>query len=137
MTHAHASDGSRWVVQTISAAVSNGHARPNGLNGSCRLSAPAATVTPASLQSPNGGDAPRHRLLAIAALQEQVRRRQGNDRDACGRNLLGDPSLLGLGAAAEADAVTRGDRVLEPGAGHRLGEMGETVDRGVERLVGV
>ena len=53
---------------TISAAVSNGHARPTGLNGSCRLSAPAATLTPAVAQraaprsaraaSPAGGRGP-------------------------------------------------------------------------------
>ena len=48
VTVAHASAGERWAASTISAAVSNGHARPSGLNGSCRLSAPAATTTPAS-----------------------------------------------------------------------------------------
>ena len=48
VTDAHASAGERWAASTISAAVSNGHARPSGLNGSCRLSPPAATTTPAS-----------------------------------------------------------------------------------------
>ena len=48
VTAAQASAGTRWATRIISPAVSNGHPRPSGLNGSCTLSAPAATTAPAS-----------------------------------------------------------------------------------------
>ena len=45
----------------INPAVSNGQARPTGLNGSCRLSAPAATFAPACCSASIGGQPARHR----------------------------------------------------------------------------
>ena len=67
-----------------------GTPRPSGLNGSCRLSAPAATVTPASRRAAHGGQAAGHRLLAVAALEVEVGRRQRDDGDAGRGHGLGD-----------------------------------------------
>ena len=67
-----------------------GRPGPSGLNGSCRLSAPAATTTPASRRAAHGRQPARHRLLVVAALQVEVRRRQGDDGDAGGGDGLGD-----------------------------------------------
>ena len=110
-TAAQASAGDRWAASTISAAVSNGQARPSGLNGSCRLSPPAATTTPAVAQRLHRGQPARHRLLLISTLQIEVRRREGDHRDAGRGDRLGELPLALDGLHAEADAVAGGDRV--------------------------
>ena len=93
VTHVQASSGWRWAVSTISAAVSNGHARPSGLNGSCRLSAPGRDHDARVAQCPHGRHAPRHGLLVLAPLEVEVRRRQGDDADPGGRDDRGDLAL--------------------------------------------
>ena len=49
--------GSSWPAVTNKDAASSGSVRPNGLNGSCMLSPPAATLYPCSVQRRQGGQA--------------------------------------------------------------------------------
>ena len=137
VTATQASAGDRWAARIISAAVSNGQARPTGLNGSCRLSPPAATTTPASRSAFTAVSPRGHRLLVIATLQIEVRRREGDDRDPRRGEGFGHLALALDALDAEADAVTGGDRAVEAGRRHDVGELGETVRRRVEGLVGV
>ena len=73
----------------------------------------------------------------VTTLEVEVRRRQRDDGDAGRRHGLGDRPLTGHRLHPEADAVARRDGVLEPGARHERGQIGQAVDPGVERLVGV
>ena len=90
----------------IRPAVSNGQARPSGLNGSCRLSAPAATLTPAAQQRRDRGQPARHRRAGAAALEEQVGVRGGRPR-RCRRRRRARRSRAAAARRlhAEADAV--------------------------------
>ena len=119
----------------ISPAVSNGHALPTGLNGSCRLSAPGRHVDPGGAQGGDGGQPARHRGTT-ATLQEQVGVGERDHVDAGLGHELGDRALVGLVALAEADAVAGAHRPIEPGE-DGTGEIAQAVDAGVERLVGV
>src|SRR4051812_26431061 len=87
-----ASSGRTCAVMIIKPAVSSGSALPTGLNGSCKLSAPAAMVTPAER---NARTAVTARGMATwkSTLQEQVGVGQGDHPDAGLGHLLGDLAL--------------------------------------------
>ena len=135
LTASQASPGERCDVITIRPAVSNGHARPTGLNGSCRLSAPAATFTPADRSAATAVSPAGHRRPA-PSLEEQVRVRERHDVDAGLRDQFGDLVLAVRLLHAEADAVAGGDRLFEAVQHHR-GEVDQAEHAGIERLVGV
>ena len=77
-------------------AVSNGHARPSGLNGSCRLSAPAATIDAGVAQrraprsaraaSPPGGRGPGGRGWCAGGRRRRCRPRRRARRSAAARS---------------------------------------------------
>ena len=54
LTAVNASSGPTWAATTSRFAVSRASPRPMGLKGSCRLSPPAATVTPLSRRTLTG-----------------------------------------------------------------------------------
>ena len=121
----------------ISDAVSSGSPRPTGLNGSWRLSAPAATLTPACCRARTAVTALGVATGAVATLQEQVGVGEGDHVDACCGDLLGDLLLSMHRLQRERHAVTGRDSEGEPGGDHPLGEILQGTDRRIERLVGV
>ena len=137
LTISSASAGRTWAVMIIRPAVSRGSARPTGLNGSCKLSAPAAMLTPAVAQRPDRGDAAWHRDLVLAAEEEQIGVGEGDHRDAGGRDLVGDLALAVLGLQDQRHAMARGDRMRKAGRDDALGKILQREHRRIEGLVGV
>ncbi len=87
------------------------------------------------LQGGDGGQAARHRRPA-ATEEEEVRLGKCDDVHARLCDELGDALLIDVGSLTEAHAVTRRGGVGEAGE-HGTAQFAETVDRRIERLVGV
>ena len=135
VTADQATAGRSCTDMIIKPAVSNGHARPTGLNGSWRLSAPAATLTPAVR---NAATAVRPRGMGAVP-------RPWRNRLVWGRAITLTPASATSSATTalfvgrelpEAHAMAGGRGVREPGE-HAPRELGEPARCSVERLVGV
>ncbi len=101
------------------------------------MSAPAATVTPASASVAN---AVRPRAGAVRSrprLQEQVGLRQGHHPDPGGGHLVGDAVLDVEWLHPETHAVAGDHRVREPRSDHDLGQVLEIEGIEPQVLVGV
>ena len=128
VTDAQASAGERWAVSTISAGRLE-RARPaQRVERILQVVGAGGDDDAGVEQRPHRGEPAGHRLLVVAALEVQVRRRQGDDGDAGGGDGLGDRPLPLGRLHAEADAVARRDRAANPVAVDERGEVGEPVD---------